>query len=75
MDSPRRHVINGMIHPVWLEPEMAKLLDQNGYRRDAAGDCYITETGTRITESQLLIHDLESLRRLIQARRAKPQQQ
>jgi len=52
-------------HPRWLEPEMAQLLDQNGFHRDAARDIYVGANGFRISESQLLVHDVESLQRLI----------
>ena len=59
-------------HPKWLEPEMAQLLDKNGFRRDAAGDVYIATNGFRLSESQLLVHDVESLQRLIVARLYRP---
>jgi len=52
-------------HPRWLEPEEAQLLDQNGFRRDAARDIYVAANGFRISESQLLVHDVESLQRLV----------
>ncbi len=52
-------------HPRWLEPEMAKLLDEGGFRRDAGRDLYVGANGKRITETQLLVHDSESLKRLI----------
>jgi len=52
-------------HPRWLEPEIAQLLDNNGFRRDVARDIYIAPNGFRVTESQLLVHDVESLQRLI----------
>ena len=52
-------------HPRWLEPEKAQLLDQNGFRRDAARDIYVAANGFRISESQLLVHDVESLQRLV----------
>ena len=52
-------------HPRWLQPEMAKVLDENGFRRDASREYYISRNGARISETQLLIRDVESLRRLI----------
>ena len=64
--------MNATAHPRWLEPEMAELLDSNGFRRDAAGDVYIASNGFRITESQLLVHDVGSLQRLIVARLYRP---
>jgi len=53
-------------HPRWLEPEKAKLLDEGGFRRDPRGDVYIAANGKRITEMQLLVHDNQSLERLIE---------
>jgi len=52
-------------HPRWLEPEMAKVLDENGFRRDVSREFYVADNGARISETQLLIRDVESLRRLI----------
>ena len=52
-------------HPRWLEPEVAKLLDENGFRRNAQADAYFGPAGARITETQLLARDLESLRKLV----------
>ena len=52
-------------HPRWLEPEMAKVLEENGFRRDASQEYYIANNGARISETQLLVRDVESLRRLI----------
>ena len=52
-------------HPVWLEPEMAKLLDEHGFRRFRAQDVYVGPAGIRITETQLLTREVESLRRFI----------
>lgn len=59
-------------HPRWLEPEKAQLLDQDGFRRDAARDIYVAANGFRISESQLLVHDVESLRRLIVGKLKRP---
>jgi hypothetical protein len=56
-------------HPRWLEPEMAEVLDENGFRRDASKEFYIAANGARISETQLLIRDVESLRRLIAEQR------
>jgi hypothetical protein len=64
--------MNTNSHPRWLEPEKAQLLDQNGFRRDAARDIYIAGNGFRITESQLLVHDIESLQRLIVGKLKRP---
>jgi len=44
---------------------MAKVLDENGFRRDASREFYVADNGARISETQLLIRDVESLRRLI----------
>jgi len=52
-------------HPRWLEPEMAKILDESGFRRHASQEYYVANNGARISETQLLIRDVESLRRLI----------
>jgi len=45
-------------HPRSLEPEKAQLLDQNGFRRDAARDIYVATNGLRISESQFLVDDV-----------------
>jgi hypothetical protein len=44
---------------------MAKILDESGFRRDSSREFYIASNGARISETQLLIRDADSLRRLI----------
>ena len=44
---------------------MAKVLDDNGFRRDVSQEYYVANNGARISETQLLVRDVESLRRLI----------
>ena len=51
---------------------MAKILDENGFRRDASREFYVAGNGARISETQLLIRDAESLRRLIAAQQKRP---
>jgi len=56
-------------HPRWLDPEMAQILERSGYRHYPLGGFYVANEDCRITETQLLVTDPESLRDLISKQR------
>jgi hypothetical protein len=57
-------------HPQWLDREMAQILERNGYRHYPSGGFYVADQDCRITETQLLVSEPESLRELIARQRA-----
>jgi len=59
-------------HPRWLDREMAAVLEDNGYMHNVAGGFYFADEDSVITETQLLVSDLEGLRNMIAKQRAKP---